>query len=89
MHFEDCDPSGVVCAEKADLNPDNEANEDAEEEADEEKAAEIGDADDEADEDTSPLGKEIEMEERLSAEISELEAKIKEIETLLDEDKNI
>ena len=38
-------------------------------------------------EDTFPLGKEIEMEERLSAEIEELEAKIKQIETLLDEDQ--
>ena len=89
MHFEDCDPSGIVCAEKADLHrPDKEANEDAEEEdIDEEKAAEIGDADDETDEVGATLDKEVEMEERLSAENSQLEAKIKEIETLLDEDK--
>lgn len=88
-HFEDCDPSGIVCAEKADLHrPDKEANEDAEEEdIDEEKAAEIGDADDETDEVGATLDKEVEMEERLSAENSQLEAKIKEIETLLDEDK--
>ena len=87
-HFEDCDPSGVVCAEKADPHrPDDEANEEAEKEGtdDEEVDAEMGDGTEK--EDTFPFGKEIEMEERLSAEIEELEAKIKQIETLLDEDQ--
>lgn len=80
-HFEDCDPSGIVCAEKADMPPD-------EEEVDgEEGDAEMENAGDEADEGDMTLDKEIEVEERLGAEIEELKAKIWEIETLLDEDK--
>ena len=80
VYFEDCDPSGIVCAEKANVQPDNEEKADSDE-ADENKT-------DEADEADTNLDKEIKVEERLSAEIEELEAKIHQLESMLDEDND-
>uniref|UniRef100_A0A7S0ABY1 Uncharacterized protein n=1 Tax=Minutocellus polymorphus TaxID=265543 RepID=A0A7S0ABY1_9STRA len=77
-HFEDCDPNGLVCAENEADRHHNDEVEDETETPEEE--------DDEADDEETLLEKK-EMEKELREEEEVLEAKIKELESILKKDR--